>query len=71
MRLPTGRGRAGPASGQREHGDGRTVVTQTATQVPLTSSRPFLFQFGATDSRHDLDTSRQSQPGWPWPLGPS
>lgn len=36
-------GRRGPASGQREHGDGETVVTQTATQVPLTLSRPFLF----------------------------
>lgn len=36
------RGRGGPATGQREHGDGKTVITQTATQVPLTLSRPFL-----------------------------
>lgn len=27
---------------QRAHGDGKTVATQTATQVPLTLSRPFL-----------------------------
>lgn len=42
QRGDRGWGRGGPASGQRAHGDGKTVATQTATQVPLTLSRPFL-----------------------------
>lgn len=42
QRGDRGWGRGGPASGEREHGDGKTVTTQAATQVPLTLSRPFL-----------------------------
>lgn len=42
QRGDRGWGKGGPASGQRAHGDGKTVATQTATQVPLILSRPFL-----------------------------